>query len=129
MKEIWKEINLYNRKYYVSNLGFIKNKHDKILKPYYSSGNYGYIKIVDNKRHHHIRIHRIVAETFIPNPENKPCVNHIDGNKHNNNVSNLEWCSYSENMKHGFKNNLYKPRPAIPTKINQYDLQGNFIKT
>lgn len=52
------------------------------------------------------RIHKAVAETFIPNPNGLPCINHKDGNKQNNKVENLEWCSYSENMKHAYKSNL-----------------------
>lgn len=83
-------------------------------------------------------IHRIVAEAFIPNPENKPCVNHIDGNKHNNKVSNLEWVTRSENMMHayrilGFKNNKsnlgnFYGDAFRSVRINQYSKEGHFIK-
>lgn len=54
-------------------------------------------------------IHRLVAESFIPNINNYPIINHIDGNKQNNNVNNLEWCTYSHNMKEAYKNNQRKP--------------------
>lgn len=128
MKEIWKKVNLYGKEYFVSNTGIIKNKYNKILKPYLSSGNYGYIIVRENSHNHHIRIHKLVAQTFIPNPDNLPQINHIDGNKLNNAISNLEWITCSENIKHAINNNLYKPK-GTPTKIHQYDLNHNFIKT
>lgn len=125
-----KEINLYGANYFIYDNGLLQNvKTNKFLKPYKSSGGYLYIKIVKNKRHHHIRLHRLVALAFIPNPDNLPCVNHKDGNKENNCVDNLEWCSYSDNIKHGYKNNLFKNPTFSPTRVIQYDLEGNFIKT
>lgn len=55
-------------------------------------------------------VHRLIAQTFIPNPDNKPCVNHKDGNKLNNTVSNLEWVTHSENMRHAFDTGIYPAR-------------------
>ena len=65
-------------------------------------------------------IHRLVEETFIPNPDNKPEVNHIDGNKANNHIENLEWCTYSQNNIHAYKNGLSrsKKRQCTINEIN-----------
>lgn len=81
----------------------------KVLKQPLNS--YGYpcvtIKFLDGSQKV-IAVHRLIAETFIPNPEKKPQVNHIDGNKLNNHVSNLEWCSIRENLVHAYKTGLNK---------------------
>ena len=79
-------------------------KSHMLLKP--SDNGNGYLYVSDGKRHYYV--HRLVAVAFIPNPDNKPEVNHIDGNKSNNNASNLEWCTRRENKLHMHRTGLRK---------------------
>lgn len=97
------------RNYEVSNEGEIYSlKHKKILKPGKNTKGYLTIGLFYEKKHISARVHRVVAETFIPNPDNKPQINHIDGDKTNNRVSNLEWVTDSENKRHAFSTGLMK---------------------
>jgi hypothetical protein len=128
--EIWKNIEEYP-KYQVSNHGRIKSldfngtKKKKILTPVVTRKGYLNINLYLNGKIKNIPIHRLVAKAFIENPENKPQVNHIDGNKKNNNVSNLEWCTNQENMLHAFKTGLNKHMRAVI----QYDKEGNLLRS
>lgn len=72
----------------------------------YNGRGYANITLIKNGNKFKTVIHRLVAKAFIPNPENKPEVNHINGNKANNNVDNLEWCTRTYNIQHAFKNGL-----------------------
>ena len=105
MEEIWKDVKGYEGLYQVSSLGKIKSLYNKQnMKPYIHNG-YSRITLHKNGQCKMNMVHRLVAQAFIDNPLNKPCVNHIDFNRSNNNVENLEWCTYSENQNHSFKNN------------------------
>ena len=96
---------------YVSDTGLVaKNIRGKIKLMDQHPINSGYLVVgvisTDRNVNRNRLVHRLVAETFIPNPTNKPCVNHIDGDKTNNRVYNLEWCTKSENMRHAFDHDL-----------------------
>lgn len=129
--EIWKDVNNYPN-YQVSNLGNVKNiKANKMLKP---SLNGGYLKVSlsKNGKAKPFLIHRLVAIAFIPNPTNLPEVNHKkEFEKTNNTVENLEWCDHSYNQNYGTRNDrVSKKMSRIKCKkVNQYDLDGNYIKT
>lgn len=105
MKEMWKDIEGYENRYIVSSFGKVKSMlSNKILSESTdSNGRKGVALYIDKYNKKTYRIHRLVAKAFIPNPENKPQVNHIDSNPSNNKVDNLEWCTISENMKHAYK--------------------------
>ena len=108
MEEIWKEIEISG--YFISNLGRLKGRSGKIIKPYLNKRT-GYLNIClkPNGRSGKVKcvkIHRLVAKAFIDNPNNYSQVNHIDCNKENNIYTNLEWCAGKENVQHAFKHNL-----------------------
>jgi len=109
--------------YFVHPTGFVKSKKyflnkrrrerttkEKILSMFTIKG-YLTVNLVNRGKRKSVRVHRLVAKAFIENGENKPCVNHEDGVKTNNNVNNLSWCTYSENEKHSY-NSLNKISPA-----------------
>lgn len=79
---------------------------EKVLSPGKGSAGYLNVTLCKNKVMKCINIHRIVAKNYLPNPENLPEVNHIDGDKHNNAISNLEWCTSQHNIRHGISNGL-----------------------
>lgn len=108
---------------------------EKVLSWRYDGSDYAYVRLFyDTNKYIQKHIHRLVAEIFIPNPENKPTVNHIDGNKHNNYYKNLEWATYSENIKHAFKTGLNPGTKGIPAwnsnrwrPVYKMDLDGNIL--
>lgn len=105
-------------KYAISNLGNIKNvRNNTYLKPVLRN-NYLSVGIITEGKKRTLSVHRLVAMAFIPNPENKPYVNHIDGNKLNNNVNNLEWVTAKENDSHARKTGLKNQnKPILATNV------------
>ena len=123
MKEVWKDIKGWEGRYQVSNLGRVRSldytykqshgyrtREGMILKSSLKENGYARVSLGRNNQK---LIHRLVAETFIPNPENKRTVNHKDGNKQNNCVDNLEWATHQENNIHALDNELIKTRKRV----------------
>lgn len=109
--EIWKEIEGYNGDYLISDFGRIKSlKYNKqiYLKPIKSGNGYYYVNLTKNKIQKKLYIHRLVGKSFIPNPENKPEINHINGIKTDNSLKNLEFCTAKQNIQHGWQTGLMK---------------------
>lgn len=116
----WKDVKGYEGMYKVNAYGEIlsmKKQPPMKLKPYIQRNGYMMIRLyLGNGSHKDYPVHRLVAIAFIPNPENKREVNHIDGNKANNKLDNLEWVTPKENVKHAWENGLTKNTMASMTK-------------
>lgn len=134
--EEWREIPGYEN-YMVSNLGRVKSLNyngtgkEQIMKQHKAAGGYLRIKLFKNKIPKSILVHRLVAMTFIPNPDNLPQINHKDENPENNCVENLEWCTSKYNINYGTRIEKYIKTNTNGKKskqIIQYSLDGEFIK-
>lgn len=132
MVEIWKDIDGYEGRYQISNFGKVKSLiFNKNMKAF--GKNYLMIALRDKDGEKHFEyIHRLVAENFIDNPNKYRVVNHKNGNKKDNRAENLEWCTYSHNIKEAFRIGLSfngkGSKNGRSKKVKQYDLTGKFIK-
>lgn len=145
MKEIWKDIKNYEGKYQVSNLGRVKSLKrykenysklqlvpEKILAQADNGNGYKFVSLWKDSKQKMYYIHRLVAETFIPNEHDLKQVNHKDGIKNNNSILNLEWCSCSENQKHAYKKLkriTAKNNKHTSFKVNKLDDKNNIIES
>ena len=123
--EIWRDIDGYNGLYQISNKGRVKRllgPSERILKLWDNGRGYLRVYLTKENTSKYIRVHRLVARAFIPNPHNLPEVNHKDENKKNNYVENLEWCDRRYNVNYGSRNE------RVSKKILQYSKSGEFIR-
>lgn len=125
--EIWKPIKGFEGEYEISNFGQVKSlKTNIILHQYEYRAGYLEVHLRQHSKKFHKKIHRLVAEAFLPNPNNYPEVNHKDENKKNNRFDNLEWCTHQYNSTYNGKHIRSGAKKRKP--VAQYDLEGNFIK-
>ena len=148
MKEEWKNIAGYEGLYEVSNMGRVRSLNYnrrigkiKVLKPQNNGQGYLVVKLSKNREGKRFKVHRLVAQTFIPNPFGKPQVNHKDENKTNNNVENLEWVTAKENNNYGTRTEraakalINNPKlskalinnPKLSKAVLQYTKDGKLI--
>ena len=139
MEEVWKSVPGYEGIYEVSNQGRVKSlvretnnqygKEEIILSPgwvHHKENGYLFVRLCKDGVKKRFLLHRLVAEVFIPNPDNLPQVNHKDENPNNNCIENLEWCDVAYNINYGGRNEKVKTKISIP--VFQYTKGGEFVK-
>lgn len=127
--EIWKDVTNFEGLYKISNLGRVKSlitynhSYEIILKPKESHNGYWEVCLWKNHIPHFLRVHRLVAFAFIPNPEDKPYINHKNFDKKCNKIDNLEWVTHRENIDHAIKNGKFEPLRFLQTKVSIEDIR------
>lgn len=148
IEEVWKDIPDYNGRYQASNLGRVRSTDKtvlksngcseiykgRVLKTFEATGGYLYVRIAEEQnKFHSVRLHRIIAKTFIPNPHNLPQINHINENKKDNRAENLEWCTGKYNTNYGHRAEKFaismQNNPTLSKEVNQYDLDGKYLRS
>lgn len=141
MEEVWRPVKEFEGYYEVSNYGNVRSVDRWVIRGngrnYLKRGNIismhkrnnGYFQVSLNREgtHKNAYVHRLVAQAFLPNPNNLPCVNHKDEDKSNNRASNLEWCTHKYNNNYGEHNTKISKSLSYP--VAQYDLSGNLVET
>jgi len=143
--EIWFDLIGFDGFYVINELGNVKTKtttsvtagrkpSGRVLKKAISNSGYYTVQLRKNKKPYPYLLHRLLAIQFIPNPENKPCVNHIDSNRLNNKLNNLEWVTYSENNSHAHKfggQKIYigeKHSQNVLTEKDVLEIRNTYVK-
>jgi len=137
---MWKDIQGYEKLYQISNFGRVKSlnynhtRKEQILKPHKDKGGYLRVDLCKDGKRNGKLIHRLVAQMFLENPNNLPCINHKSEDKTDNSVNNIEYCDYKYNNNYGtHQERCAKARlnhPKLSKKVNQYSLDGKtFIQS
>lgn len=140
--EEWRDVVGYEGLYQVSDLGNVrsmnynKTRVVKLLKQVAAKDDYFVVCLHKNGKQREGKVHKLVAMAWIPNEENKPCIDHINGNNQDNRVENLRWCTYQENNNNpitkarmkGIQNGRQLNREDSSKRVYQFDLNGKFIK-
>ena len=124
-EEVWRDVKGYEGLYQVSNMGRVKSlkwNKERFLKPGMDKDGYLLVTLCAGGKPKTLKVHRLVCEAFHENPDNKPQVNHINEDKADNRVCNLEWCTCKQNINHGSRNE------RVSKPVGQYSLDGKLIK-